>query len=111
MEQISFAVAMGVVKAGDKLPPVRKLAAQLVVNPNTVANAYRHLEKEGLLTTKAGLGTFVSNLKAIPMDAFKISALGQYMDTVISRGLNLGISGEGLAEMFKKRVEGFTRKL
>ena len=109
MEQISLAVARGVVRSGDKLPAVRKLAAELVVNPNTVANAYRRLEEEGVLTTKAGSGTFVSDIKSITADDSRMKALDEGMDMLITRGLNLGISSSELTEMFKKRVKGFSR--
>ena len=58
-EQISQAVAKGDLNPGEKLPPVRVLAAELVINPNTVARAYTQLEQAGLVGTKTGAGTFV----------------------------------------------------
>ena len=59
-DQIKFLVASGRLHAGEQLPPVRKLAEQLVVNPNTVARAYRELEVVGLVTARQGSGAFVS---------------------------------------------------
>jgi len=54
MTQISRAIAKGQIKAGDRLPAVRKLASELVINPNTVAKAYMHLEQAKLVVTKTG---------------------------------------------------------
>ena len=49
VDRVKFAVAGGVLRAGDLVPSVRELSKQLVVNPNTVARAYRDLQSEGLL--------------------------------------------------------------
>ncbi len=57
---IRSAIAGGAVKPGDELPPVRQLAADLGINLNTVARAYRELEREGLVVTARGRGTRVA---------------------------------------------------
>jgi GntR family transcriptional regulator len=59
-DQIRYAVASGLLSAGEQLPTVRSLAVELSVNPNTVIKAYSELEREGLLTTEQGTGTFVA---------------------------------------------------
>ena len=58
--QIIFAVAGGDLVGGDLVPSVRDLAAQLVVNPNTVARAYQELERAGVIETRRGLGMAVA---------------------------------------------------
>ncbi len=60
-ERVKFAVAGGVLRPGDLVPSVRELSKQLVVNPNTVARAYRDLQTEGLLESVRGMGLQVSN--------------------------------------------------
>ncbi|MDQ2712601.1 MAG: GntR family transcriptional regulator [Acidobacteriota bacterium] len=60
MEQIKHAVETGELRTGHQLPTIRKLAEDLVVNPNTVARAYRELEHEGIIELKHGLGAFVA---------------------------------------------------
>lgn len=60
IEQIQHAISMGVFRPGDLLPTIRELALQLKVNPNTVAKAFRELEREGLIVTRVGKGSFVS---------------------------------------------------
>ncbi|MEZ0374941.1 MAG: GntR family transcriptional regulator [Candidatus Sericytochromatia bacterium] len=60
MDQIRHAIAIGLFRPGDSLPTIRELALQLRVNPNTVAKAIRELEREGLLVTRVGKGSFIS---------------------------------------------------
>ena len=109
-EQISEAIAKGQLVSGDKLPAVRKLASELVINPNTVARAYTLLEQAGLVTTKTGSGTFVSDPKLRRSDAADINMLAERMDTLITRGLNIGIKAQDLNNMFKTRLNKFVNK-
>jgi GntR family transcriptional regulator len=60
MEQVKHAIETGELRAGDQLPAIRKMAEDLVMNPNTVARAYRELEHENVIELKHGLGAFVS---------------------------------------------------
>jgi GntR family transcriptional regulator len=60
-DRVKFAVAAGVVRPGELVPSVRELSKQLVVNPNTVARAYRDLQTEGLLEAVRGTGLQVSS--------------------------------------------------
>src|SRR5262245_27389728 len=59
-DQVRFGIASGLLVAGEQLPTVRGLAVELSVNPNTVIKAYSELEREGVLTTEQGSGTFVA---------------------------------------------------
>lgn len=59
IEQVKHAVETGALRAGDQLPTLRKLAEDLVVNPNTVVRAYRELQHEGVLEVKHGSGAFI----------------------------------------------------
>jgi GntR family transcriptional regulator len=58
--QVKQAIAAGALREDDSLPPVRKLAAELRVNPNTVARAYQNLERDGVLRTVQGGGCYVN---------------------------------------------------
>ena len=60
MDEVRRALVVGTLQAEDPLPSVRELAAELVINPRTVANAYRELEREGLIYVRRGQGTFVA---------------------------------------------------
>ena len=60
MDQLKHAIETGELRAGEQLPTIRKVAEDLVMNPNTVARAYRELEHEGIIELKHGLGAFVA---------------------------------------------------
>jgi len=110
-EQVGQAIARGQLSVGDRLPPVRKLAAELVINPNTVARAYEVLERSGLLTTKTGSGTFVSDPKLRSGSAADMNMLTERMDTIIGQGLNLGFENKKLLALFRRRLGRFVRQL
>ncbi len=111
IEQISGVIAKGELRTGDKLPAVRALAAELVINPNTVARAYTMLEQSGLVTTKTGSGTFVSDPELRHADAAEINVLAERMDTLITRAVNLGLDRSTLVALFEKRLEKFAGRL
>src|SRR5580765_7713056 len=60
MEQVKHAIETGALRSGEQLPGMRPLAEELVINPNTVAKAYRELEHEGVIELRHGAGAFVS---------------------------------------------------
>jgi GntR family transcriptional regulator len=59
VERLKHSIATGAIKAGEQLPSVRKMAEDLVINPNTVVRAYRDLESEGIVELRHGSGVFV----------------------------------------------------
>ena len=60
IEQVKHAIDVGALRPGDQLPALRRVAEDLVINPNTVAKAYRDLEHEGVIELRQGAGAFVS---------------------------------------------------
>src|SRR5262249_22031982 len=66
-DQIRFGIASGRLRPGEQLPTVRALAVDLAVNPNTVIKAYTELERQGVLTTEQGSGTFVAPFPAVAL--------------------------------------------
>ena len=60
VEQVKHAIETGALRQGEQLPTIRKVAEDLVMNPNTVARAYRELEYEGILAVRQGSGAYVS---------------------------------------------------
>jgi GntR family transcriptional regulator len=60
IEQVKHAIETGALRPGDQLPGIRRLAEELVMNPNTVAKAYRELEHDGVIELRQGAGAFVS---------------------------------------------------
>jgi GntR family transcriptional regulator len=61
IQQVREALRLGTIEVGDQLPTVREVVADLAINPNTVAKAYRELERDGLVVARQGRGTFVSS--------------------------------------------------
>jgi GntR family transcriptional regulator len=59
MEQVKHAIETGALREGDQLPAIRRVAEDLVMNPNTVVRAYRELGHEGVLELKHGSGAFI----------------------------------------------------
>lgn len=64
IEQVRHAVEMGALRPGEQLPGIRKVAEELVLNPNTVAKAYREMEHAGLIVLRHGAGAFVAETQA-----------------------------------------------
>jgi GntR family transcriptional regulator len=58
--QVKHALRLGLLEPGDRLPTAKEVVASLAINPNTVLKAYRELEREGLVTARPGLGTFIA---------------------------------------------------
>jgi len=74
-QQIKHAIASGVLRPGDSLPSTRRTAADLRINPNTVARAFQNLEREGVIRTVPGGGTFVADLAALGPGLLKAEKL------------------------------------
>jgi GntR family transcriptional regulator len=66
VQQTKEALRLGLLDVGDQLPTVREVVASLAINPNTVAKAYRELEREGLVIAQQGRGTFVASTLTSP---------------------------------------------
>ncbi len=71
VDEVRRQAALNILRDGDPLPPVRQLAAELKVNPNTVQHAYRELLREGTAYVKRGQGTFVSGSRVGKTDLSK----------------------------------------
>ena len=105
VEQISYLVASGRLQAGERLPAVRRLAEQLVINPNTVARAYRQLEAAGAVTARSGSGVFVSDAGSPLSVEHKHRVLAERIDRLLSEACQLDIDDEDLLRLIAQRVE------
>ena len=74
-QQIKQAIASGLLRAGEELPSTRRTAAELRINPNTVARAFQNLEREGVIRTVPGGGTFVASEAALSSGLLKTEKL------------------------------------
>ena len=85
-------ILSGILQAGDRLPSVRELAAQLTINPNTIQRSYRQLEAEGWIASVPGKGSFVCGLPSgLERDR---KAVWEELDKLSVRMQQLGIQTE-----------------
>ena len=103
VQQVKRLIATGILQPDQELPPVRVLAQQLVVNPNTVVRAYRELEVAGLIYKKRGAGTYVSSSGTPYTDEECRRILGERADALLIEGQNLGYELEQLVEVLRAR--------
>ena len=92
IENIKELIVSGVLQPEDRIPSVRDLAGQLLVNPNTVQKAYRMLESQGYIFTVKGRGTFVAQPRTPAADSHEILEAESSVRDSISRLYHLGIS-------------------
>lgn len=109
VRQVKYLVASGRLHAGDQLPPVRKLAEQLIVNPNTVARAYRELETEGVVNTRRGAGVFVSDAGSPLAKREQKRILAARVDSLLTEARQMDVALEALIDLVRersRRIEG-----
>ena len=82
----------GVLQPGDKIPSVREMAKQLLMNPNTISKAYKVLENEKVLVTVKGKGTFVRSIEETPRDELRIQELKKDLNELVIEAHHLQIS-------------------
>ncbi len=109
VHQIRLMVATGRLDDGEQLPAVRKLAQQLLINPNTVARAYRELEVEGVVTSRRGAGVFVSGAGSPLSRKEKNRILNERIDGLLAEAVQLNIDVELLADLVKQRSLRFPK--
>jgi GntR family transcriptional regulator len=102
--QIKNAIAAGALKSGQPLPPVRKLAAELGINPNTAARAYQELEREGTITTVPGGGTFVADCQPRFLKSERIRRLQPYARQIAVEGTQLGLNETEILDLVQEEL-------
>ncbi len=104
-EQIRRGVAAGTLTAGDQLPSVRELASRLLVNPNTVARCYRDLEQEGLIETRRGEGTYLSQAATAYSDRARRCLLGEQMTRLAADIRAFEVPTETAVDMLRQALQ------
>ncbi len=102
-QEIKYAIATGKLPPGSQLPTVRQLAVDLKVNVNTISRVYSELEKEGVLATKQGKGTFVSKQNGTLLNKRDNKRLDQLIDKLFIEAFELGYSPEELLDYIQRR--------
>ena len=99
-EQLMAAVARGSLRRGEQLPSVRDVSAELGINPNTVNRAYAELERDGVVETRRGRGTFVA---AVPRVS-ALSRLAEIAKRFVARARALGYDGPAILGAVRKEI-------
>lgn len=97
-------IAARILKPHDPLPSIRELATELLINPNTVARAYRELEREGYLTTRKGKGCYVlGNLETL-INKERTTVLNKIFDDVIQEAKKYHLLPDEMKYLFNQRL-------
>jgi len=110
VQQVREGVARGDLETGEKLPSVRQLSRELLVNPNTIARAYTELEREGVLIGRQGLGLFVAEIKSELTKTAREKRLRESLDQWLTEAVHLGFDGDEVLKIVTQRVERFQWK-
>ncbi|NUQ61472.1 MAG: GntR family transcriptional regulator [Pirellulales bacterium] len=105
LDQVKYLVSSGRLAAGEQLPPVRKLAEQLLVNPNTVARAYRELESEGVVTSRRGSGVFVADGGSPLARREQNRILAERIDMLLTEARQMNVDVESLIALIRRRSQ------
>jgi GntR family transcriptional regulator len=109
MEQVKHAVETGALRGGDQLPGIRPLAEELVINPNTVAKAYRELEHEGVIELRHGAGAFVANNARAKKVTDKLRSAQPVVAAAIEKLRARGLSDEEIRRLVEAELAGLNR--
>jgi GntR family transcriptional regulator len=109
IEQVKHAIETGAVRPGEQLPGIRPLSEELVINPNTVAKAYRELEHEGVIELRQGAGAFVAGRATTKKDADKLRAAHATVATAIEDLRKRGVTDEEIRRLFEAELSGMYR--
>ncbi len=105
VNQVKYLAAAGQLVPGEELPPMRALAERLVVNPNTVARAYRELEAEGIVEKRRTAGTYISGAGPRLSRRERIKILTQRIDALLAEARQLNIPVAEVVELLYRRNE------
>ena len=110
VNQVKHLVGSGRLTAGEELPPIRVLAEQLVVNPNTIARAYAELEHAGIVTKRHGSGTYVSDNGSPLRRAERLKILTQRADALVVEARHMEIELSEVLELIRERHKAMQSK-
>lgn len=103
VNQVKYLVASGRLRAGEELPPIRALAEQLVINPNTVARAYRELELAGVVTKRRTTGTYVSGAGSPLARRERLRILTERIDALLAEARQMGFDTDEVIALLQHR--------
>ena len=110
MEQVKHSIETGALRPGEQLPGIRSLAEELVINPNTVAKAYRELEHEGVIELRHGAGAFVTaNARAKKGTTDRLRAAQGVVAAAVDRLRARDVTDDEIRRLFEAELAGVTK--
>ncbi|HEY7327542.1 MAG TPA: GntR family transcriptional regulator [Gemmataceae bacterium] len=103
VQQVKLLVASGRLQEGEELPPIRVLAQQLLINPNTVARAYRELETAGIVAKRSTSGTYISNAGSPLARRERLRILSERIDSLLVEARQLGFDTDEIIDLLRQR--------
>jgi GntR family transcriptional regulator len=104
IQKIKADIVSGKIKGGDKMPSVREFSEIFKVNPNTVQRVFMELEREGIVCSQRGIGTFVSEGTEI-IKKMKMAQTQAYAEKFADKMLELGLTKDEILEYLEKILE------
>ncbi|HEU5420350.1 MAG TPA: GntR family transcriptional regulator [Streptosporangiaceae bacterium] len=99
-QQVRQALRLDLLREGDKLPTVKEVVEMVAINPNTVLKAYRELEREGLVSARPGVGTFVTGSLA-PVSPAAHGPLRQDLRRWLAKARRAGLDEDSIEALFQ----------
>ncbi len=103
VNQVKYLVSSGRLVAGEEMPPIRVLAEQLVVNPNTVARAYRELEAAGIVEKRRTAGTYVTDQGSPLARRERLRIITERIDALLVEARQMDIAFEEVVKIAERR--------
>jgi GntR family transcriptional regulator len=103
VNQVKYLVASGRLSPGAELPPIRVLAERLLINPSTVARAYRELEMAGVVEKRRTAGTYVSDQGSPLARRERLKILAERVDALLAEARQMDIPIEDLFKLIEQR--------
>jgi GntR family transcriptional regulator len=103
VQQIKYLVASGRLQAGEELPSIRVLAEQLLVNPNTIARAYRELEAAGVVEKRRTAGTFIADSGSPLARKERLKLLNDRVDQLLVEATQMGFELDDVLKLIQQR--------
>ena len=104
IEQVKYAIDVGALSPGDQLPAIRRVAEDLVINPNTVAKAYRELEHDRVIELRQGSGAFVSENGRAGRVA-RVRTAQPVLQAALERLIAAGLTPEEVRRLFEAELQ------
>jgi GntR family transcriptional regulator len=112
ISEVQQAIVSGKLKPGDQLPTVRQLAADLRINFNTVARAYRMLDEQGIISTQHGRGTYILETPTgREMQRLRQKQMAALSENFVEEAEKLGYRPDEIRKLIEESIRGWERRL